>query len=171
MFRGPPGEEMKTRLQAALDESSSNGTLFTGGHVAAVATVQLMTDTFETIKPRTICDAYDAALRDETPKAQILTMLWDTFGADTVKVMADGCRHLALLWESAWKEADGDHTIPDLTGSTQDALKALYNKRDFLPSFLLTQIGDHLNSLADGSTTSPAIHSRRSRGGRRRGGN
>src|SRR5262249_26354771 len=107
MFRGQQGEEMKTRLQAALDQSSSNGEIVKGGHAAAVRTVQLMTDTFNTINPRDICDAYDSALQDDTPKGQILTMLWKKFGRNTVKVMADGCRTLALLWESAWKEGGG----------------------------------------------------------------
>ena len=148
MFKGQQGETMKTKLQAALGGSSSNGALVHGGHEAAVRTVELMRNTFNTIQPADICKAYDAALRDEQPKSQILSMLWHTFGADTVRVMADGCRHLAMLWESAWEEGDGDSNVGDLEASSNDDLKFLYNKKDFLQSFLLTEIGNHLRGLS-----------------------
>jgi hypothetical protein len=150
MFKGQQGETMKTRLQTALGRSSANGALVRGGHEAAVRTVELMRNTFNTIQPADICKAYDAALRDDQSKSQILSTLWRTFGADTVKVMADGCRHLALLWESAWEEGTGDSNLADLGASSPDDLKSLYNKKDFLQSFLLTEIGNHLQGLSGG---------------------
>lgn len=150
MFRGQQGEDMKTRLQAAIRQRASNGNPVKGGHASAVRTVQLMTDTFNKIKPREICDAYDSALRDESPKGQILAMLWEKFGDKTVVVMADGCRSLALLWESAWKEGGGDRTISDVSASRPEDLKALYIKKNFLPSFLLTEIAEHLQDQGVG---------------------
>jgi hypothetical protein len=159
MFRGQQGEEMKARLQTLLKKHDGSGKLLEGGQAAAVATVQLMTGAFNTIHPRDICDAYDAALRDEAPKAQILSMLWDKFGDDTVKVMADGCRHLARLWESAWAEAKGDRTVTDLGASNQKDLIRLYDDHKFLPSFLLTDIASHLNGAANKNPT-PAKNQR-----------
>ena len=60
--------------------------------------------------------------------------------------MADGCRTLALLWESAWKEGKGDQKIKDLTASDPGDLSSLYVKTNFLKSYLLTDIGKHLQS-------------------------
>jgi hypothetical protein len=37
--------------------------------------------------------------------------------------------------------------MSDLDAASPDDLKAQYVKRDFLQSFLLTQIGDHLKGL------------------------
>lgn len=165
MFRGEQGEEMKTKLQDLLSKSDSNGTAFEGRHDAAVATVQLMMDTFDTIHPKDICDAYDAALREESPKGQILSMLWEKFGDDTVKVMADGCHHLALLWESAWAEGNGERTMKDLDAAEQKDLIALYDKKTFLQSFLLTQIGPQLKGGSGDEPVAPkrkrATNSRR----------
>lgn len=147
MFRGQQGGEMKSKLQDALNAlPADNNNLVKGGHEAAVRTVELMRQTFETIQPATICDAYDAALRDQQPKGQILAMLWDKFGDQTIQVMAAGCRHLALLWESAWEE--GQQNLSNLDASSPDDLKSLYDQKEFLQSFLLTQIGDHLNGVA-----------------------
>ncbi len=146
MFRDQQGEDMKNKLQALLKNSDSNASPIKGGHAAAVATVQLMTDTFNKIHPKEICDLYDTALRSETPKGQILSMLWDEFGGRTVEVMAAGCRHLALLWESAWAEGRGDDTIQNISASARVRLSALYEKKNFLQSFLLTEVGPHLKS-------------------------
>lgn len=157
MFRDQQGEDMKNKLQALLEDSNSNGSPIKGGHAAAIATVQLMTDTFNKIHPKDICDLYDTALRSETPKSQILSMLWDEFGGRTVEVMADGCRRLAMLWESAWAEGGGDHTIKNTDASERGSLSNLYEKKSFLQSFLLTEIGPHLKSNGAALSSSAAV--------------
>jgi hypothetical protein len=139
------GEDLKSQLQALLNKGGSNGKAVKGGRNAAIATVEMMRRTFETIAPKEICDAYDAALQDGSSKSEILDMLFTKFGDRTVKVMSFGCRHLALLWESAWAEGDGDSKIGSVTASTQPDLAGIYNKHDFVQSFLLTEIGDHLD--------------------------
>ncbi|MEP6960665.1 MAG: hypothetical protein ABI995_01205 [Acidobacteriota bacterium] len=144
------GEDMKSQLQALLNAGGSNGTAVKGGRAAAIATVAMMKQTFTTIHPKEICDAFDAALLDGSAKSDILAMLFTKFGKRTVKVMSFGCMHLALLWESAWAEGHGDTTIGNVDASLPDDLTTLYNKHDFLESFLLTQIGAHLAGRVGG---------------------
>jgi hypothetical protein len=147
------GEDLKTRLQALLNEGGSNGTLVPGGRAAAIATVDLMKQTFATIHPKEICDAYDAALENGSSKSEILDMLFTTFGDRTVEVMSFGCRHLALLWERAWAEGDGSANIEDLTASKPSDLARIYNKHNFVQSFLLTEIGDQLAGRVRSAST------------------
>lgn len=149
MFKGKQGEQMKSELQNALDKDDSKLKLVEGGRAAAVVTVQLMSDTFDAIHPMDICDAYDAALGAQTPKSEILAMLWERFGDRTIQVMADGCRHLAQLWESAWAEGVGDSKMKDLMAAVPSDLSDLYDRKDFLPSYLLPQIGAHLNGVPE----------------------
>src|SRR5262249_32611388 len=79
-----------------------------GGRAADLAVIALMQQTFETIEPKAIVDEYmkhkDAA---EKPKP-IADALWERFGKKTISVMSDGCRCLAMLWESAWTEGGGE---------------------------------------------------------------
>ncbi len=58
--------------------------------------------------------------------------------------MADCAICLAQLWDSAWKEGDGDNTIRDLTEIDQSTLETLYQNPQFLPSKTLDQIGSTL---------------------------
>jgi hypothetical protein len=140
------GEDLKSQLQALLNSGGSNGESVKGGRAAAIATVDLMKRTFATIAPKEICDAYDDALVNGSSKSEILEMLFTKFGGRTVKVMSFGCRHLARLWESAWAEGRGESTIGEAAASTQPALAEIYNKHDFVQSFLLTEIGTHLGA-------------------------
>jgi len=145
MFRGDAGEQVKTQLKAKLANFRATN-LVVGGRAAAKATVDGMQATFDKIKPREIVDAYDNALNADMAKGDILSMLWKTFGPRTIDVMADGCKLLALLWQSAWIEGSGDRNITDLTACNHPKLSGLYVKKSTLPSYLLTEIKDHLKS-------------------------
>jgi hypothetical protein len=103
-----------------------------------------MQSTFDTINPREIVEAYDSALKAGEAKGAILAMLFSKFGPRTIDVMADGCKLLALVWESAWKEGGGDQKIADLSACDHGALSSLYIKKPTLQSFLLTEIKPHL---------------------------
>jgi hypothetical protein len=113
-----------------------------GGQAAAVAVVNLMQDTFNTIAPQKIIDEYVAVL-DDKPAARA-DALWEVLGTDTIKVMADGCLCLAQIWESAWREGNGDKTIKSLTAINESVLAELYQDRNFLPSYTLNRIGQVL---------------------------
>jgi hypothetical protein len=143
MFRNDTGETVKTKLEAQLNRMTRSA-LVKSGKAAAVATVALMQSTFDQIHPRDIVDAYDKALRNKEAKADILSMLWDTFGEKTVLVMADGSQLLACLWESAWEQGHGDSQLKDISASSQDDLVALYDRKTFLTSYTLPHIDPHL---------------------------
>ena len=143
MFRNTVGEQVKTKLAAALT-SPPTRKLIKGGRAAAIATVAGMQATFDRIAPSDITNAYDAALTAGTAKADILAMLFKKFGPATIEVMAGGCNLLALLWESAWKEGSGDTNITDLTTIPNPKLITLYDKTATFQSFLLTGIKPHL---------------------------
>lgn len=143
MFRNDTGGIVKTKLQGRL-KGLPAATLVNSGKAAAVATVALMQSTFDEIPPRDLVDAYDEALRNNEAKADILSMLWETFGEKTVIVMADGCKLLACLWESAWEQGNGDRQLTNIEPSLQGDLVALYDRKDFLTSYRLPEINAHL---------------------------
>jgi hypothetical protein len=143
MFRNDTGETVKTKLKERL-KRAPRPKLVESGKEAAVATVALTQSTFDEIHPRDIVDAYDDALKNDEAKADILSMLWDKFGEKTVLVMADGCKLLACLWESAWEQGRGDSRLKDIKESTQDDLIELYDRKNFLTSYTLPQIDVHL---------------------------
>src|SRR5262249_54749453 len=106
---------------------------------AAVAVVELMQATFDTIQPSAIVDAYieEGGGRGKT----IADALWEHQGKDTVKLIVRGCRYLAMLWDSAWKQGRGDDTISDPDAVAQDKLIELYEDKDFMESHTLKDIG------------------------------
>jgi hypothetical protein len=113
--------------------------LVKGGHGAAVAVVNLMQQTFNTIAPKDIIADF-VKVEGQKPAARA-DALWDVLGEDTIKVMADGAISLAQLWDSAWKEGGGDSTIHDLGEIDQSRLETLYQNPKFLPSMTLDRIG------------------------------
>jgi hypothetical protein len=113
--------------------------IFTGNQKAAVAVVELMRATFGKIKPMDIVNRY-VELDGDSPKVAA-EALWGSFGPQTIDVMADGCLSLAQIWESAWAEGDGNHTMGNLGAVDQDALKTLYQDPKFMVSKTLDTIG------------------------------
>jgi len=109
-----------------------------GGYGAACAVVGLMQQTFEKIKPMAIVDAY-IAVESEKP-AQRADALWASFGETTMDVMADGCMCLALLWESAWAEGNGNSKIKSLEVIEPGELAKIYQDPQFLPTMTLDTI-------------------------------
>jgi hypothetical protein len=117
---------------------SAQAPLVTGGHEAAVAVVELMQSTFAAIAPEKIIDEF-VKVGDDKPAAQA-DALWESLGDDTIDVMADGCLCLARLWDSAWKEGNGDLAINSLAEIDETVLEHLYQNRNFLPSHTLDTI-------------------------------
>jgi hypothetical protein len=118
------------------------------GHDAAVAVVDLMQKTFDTISPKDIVAAY-LEVKAQKPR-EISDALWDQFGQDTIAVIADGCRYLAHIWNSAWEAGGGDRTIKDLDAIDEQTLLDLYSDRTFLPSHTLDEIGPLLDGTGGG---------------------
>jgi len=113
------------------------------GKDAAIAVVKLMSRSATTLPPKKIVNAYINA--GDEPTAAVRDALWDKFHTQTAQVMADGARVLARIWQGAWTEGKGNN-IPqsELGAITPKALQKLYEKRTFVESLDLDQIGDVL---------------------------
>jgi len=113
------------------------------GRDAALATIELMDRSANTIPPKKIVAAFVkaggkdiAAVRDD---------LWKKFGPGTIAVMTDGARVLARIWEGAWTEGHGNQ-IPEgqLGPIDPEVLNGHSRDPKFVKSFDLDEIKDHL---------------------------
>jgi hypothetical protein len=110
------------------------------GKDAAVAIIELMGRSAQTIPPKKLVDAYIKAGGE--PTAAVRDKLWEKFGGRTAEVMADGARVLARIWEGAWAEGHGgDIAGPALGTIDPGILKGLYEDEKFVESLDLDHIG------------------------------
>jgi hypothetical protein len=135
-------DDLLAQLTNALGVSHGMG-LIRGGREAGFATIELMRRTQERLDPMALVETYGTLVL-EGRKSEAPGVLWDNFGDRTIETMADGCRTLAMLWESAWKEGDGNVPVSQLTTQSTARLKAIYEERTFLPSVPLGQIDQYL---------------------------
>jgi hypothetical protein len=114
-----------------------------GGRGAAETIVDLMRRTLNSVDPKKACEAY-VRYADFTPKERA-ALLWKDFGGKMKNVMADGALTLALLWESAWIEGQGNKTIKNLGAVKAGKLARIYQSKDFLPSYNINGIKNKLH--------------------------
>jgi hypothetical protein len=69
--------------------------------------------------------------------------LWTSFGSQTIELVANSCRYLAMLWTSAWREGGGTATLAAKPAVTKPQLINLYSKKPFLESCTLFTIGKY----------------------------
>jgi hypothetical protein len=112
--------------------------LVANGFQAAKATIELMRQTFNKIPPMKIVNAFVA---HEGGGAKRAEYMWGLFGKDTIKAMQDGAHLLAVLWESAWNEGNGDRTIKSSTSLTERAAMKICQDPEFLESVTVDKIG------------------------------
>ncbi len=117
------------------------GATFQGGRGAAVRVIQLMGWTVKNIVPKDLVDTYNAG----TSPSDRINRMWNTFGDKTLDTLAEGCKCLGEIWESAWAEGGGPK-IPraGLGPIDPDLLSALYMNKDFLPSRALKSMAEFL---------------------------
>ncbi len=114
------------------------------GQEAGFATIELMRRTRNNLNPKAIVEAYAKLLQQGRGKASD-EVLWTKFGTATVACVADGCRVLAMLWDSAWASGGGAATPASAIKAVSKArLRTLYEDPNFLPSKPLGQIDDYL---------------------------
>jgi hypothetical protein len=128
-------------LEDTLDQNHGMN-LIQGGRNAGFAIVELMRRTRERILPMDLVETYGALVL-EGRRSEARTVLWDQFGNQTIAAIADGCRTLAMIWESAWVEGGGNN-IPEnqLTTQSRYALKQIYNRQSFVRSVPLGPSSD-----------------------------
>jgi hypothetical protein len=86
------------------------------------------------------------ALRTKGPReSQSLRGHRAKFKAPTITCIADGCRTLAMIWESAWVNGDGDEIADSqLYTFSRKKLRGIYEDQNFLASKPLGQIDPFL---------------------------
>src|SRR5262249_22196477 len=94
----------------ALDNTPkvTDAELIADGFQAAQATIELMRHTFNHLAPIDIVQAYIDFKGEPKDRA---AFLWGKFGTKTQEVMQDGTHLLAVLWESAWVQGNGEAAV------------------------------------------------------------
>jgi len=112
-----------------------NDDLIKGGNSAARKIIDLMNYTVTKLPPETICDSFTANLG----KRNRIDNMWNELKEGTADTIAKGCMVMAILWQSAWLEGNGDKGFEnqDLVEISKENLKMLYNDKTFVPSFRL----------------------------------
>jgi hypothetical protein len=109
-----------------------------GGQEAGFAVVKLMRETRNRIDPMALVETYAGALQGDGDASEVL---WNKFGTITGDATADGCRVLAMLWESAWSQGNGQVIDDDLLEAIPaNELIALYSDQLFVPSLPLDEV-------------------------------
>jgi hypothetical protein len=117
----------------------------------ARAVIELMHSVAKTLPPQKILDDYEEAGGDS--RVATLDAMYETLGAPTAAVLAEGARYLALLWDSAWSVAGGSHIASaDLVERDKSDIRKRYIKTNFVPSVTLDEISNHL--VVDGQPAS-----------------
>jgi hypothetical protein len=118
--------------------------LIKGGSEAGFAAIELMRRSQKTLPPMDIVEKY-GQIRASGQNHQISKLLWQSFGKQTIAVTNDGCRTLAMIWDSAWKEGGGANIdAASIHKFQQKTLKNIYENQDFLPSVALDNIDQFL---------------------------
>lgn len=126
-------------MEGVVSESGQMDQLdvVTGGQEAGFAIIELMKRSKDRISPMAVVETFAESLEDQE---NINDTLWTAFGEETQKVIADGSRVLAMLWDSAWQEGNWDNISDNqLSIVPANSLKLRYQRQDFLPSLSLDE--------------------------------
>jgi hypothetical protein len=120
--------------KAAKDDLVENGL------EAAQRTIDLMRLAFKEIAPTKIVNAFV----QHKQKAGRADAFWKLFGTPTIKCMQAGTHLLAVLIQNAWRLGDGEHKVKSIAALTQKRAMEICRPDDFLPSYTIGEIGEHL---------------------------
>lgn len=117
------------------------GATFQGGHGAAMRVIKLMSWTVKNIPPADLVNTYNGG----TSRDDRLNRLWNAYGEKTMDSLAEGCKCLGEIWESAWAEGGGPNiSHAELGAIDPDLLADLYYDKNFIPSRALDDMGPPL---------------------------
>lgn len=133
----------RAKILAGLDKTPEveEDELIEDGFSAASKTIKLMSLTFDQLPPRDIVDAF---VQFQGPHRARADFFWKKFGTRTIKAMQAGTHLLAVLWESAWRQGDGENNISSKEPLTPEEAMTLCADRSFLESMSIGQIGAKL---------------------------
>jgi hypothetical protein len=132
----------RPEILAALDKTpqATKAERVDNGFEAAQKTIDLMRLAFKKIPPAKIVKVY----ADRKPKTPAAPLLWEPFGKGTLQCMQAGTHLLAVLLQSAWELGGGETTIKSTAALKPERAMEICRPEDFLPSYFIDEIGDHL---------------------------
>jgi len=135
-------DDLRSRVENALAPPHAAPALIDTGREAAWETLELMRRARATLDPMEVVEFY----AENKGEPDVNARLWAEFGTRTVETMVDGCRVLAMLWDSVWSLGDGDAIAEaQLTWKQSARLRDICKVPGFLPSLRLADIGpEHL---------------------------
>jgi hypothetical protein len=120
----------------------TDGTLPASGQDIAVLVVALMQAAWETLKPETIVDAFEAAGGAKT--VATYDTLYGDFADEAATLLALGAHRLARLWDAAWAAGGGLGRGGRASGIDPSDARDRYIDADFVPSLTLARIANVL---------------------------
>ena len=109
------------------------------GREAGLKTLDLMRQTFATLPPDDIIEAFANPGADKPVDALVKKC-----GPKTIQVMQDGVHLLAVLWESAWTLGKGEQGVASTASLMPGGAMSIIAKNTFLTSYSVGKIGAHL---------------------------
>ncbi|MEO6730862.1 MAG: hypothetical protein ABIN01_06570 [Ferruginibacter sp.] len=117
----------------AFNKKVKASQLITGGKGAAIVTLKLMRQTFNTLSPDTVINAWRQSVDMED--------LFEKVGKETITNITNSCLTMAIIWQSAWKEGKGDQVNQNkLVAISKERLIELYEDKNFVRSFTLDKL-------------------------------
>jgi hypothetical protein len=134
LFDGVNAKVKKVKTEELIGEN---------GKEAAKRILELMQKTVTILPPIDIVESWaNAKGRGKFEK------MWNDLGDRTIDVVAEGAHVLAILWQSAWKNGDGDRfDLADLIELDPDKLKKKYSTPTFVESFTLDNVDEYKSVL------------------------
>ena len=125
--------ELFTGVNAKAQKVKSSDILGPTSKDAAIRIVKLMKKTIQNLKPEEVIDSWKAAAGHGK-----YDKMWADLGTQTIKNIAEGSKVMAILWQSAWINGNGNQIAEsELKEVPRAKLQALYNKKTFAESFRL----------------------------------
>ena len=125
--------ELFTGVNAKAKKVTSSDMIGPASKDAAVRVVKLMKKTFQNLKPEEVIDSWKAAAGSGK-----YNKMWADLGTQTVKNIAEGSKVMAILWQSAWINGNGNQIADsELKEISKQKLMDLYNLKTFAESFRL----------------------------------
>ena len=106
--------------------------LVQGGRGAAERVLRLMRETYLNLPPKDIVDAY--------VESTSVVNLWENFGQKTIDTISNGIHTMAIIWQSAWVEGNGDELANAIEKFVPENLMSHYKSLDFVKSYKLNDL-------------------------------
>jgi hypothetical protein len=103
------------------------------GRAAAISVIDLMRRSYEKLSPMEIIDVYKSSGHN-------VDEMFSKLGKTTCALMGEGSKTLAALWESAWKQGNGNNINAEMAKIPQDLLQTYYDDKHgttFLESYTI----------------------------------